>query len=596
MNAKRSLHYFTVTPKAFQAIEKIMFRRNLCVSMIALIVAIGMFGGAIMGEILRKDSFVVRWSFTNTLMQDLEFIVLLDQILIFFASSVLLIAAAVILFSTYYIRTEKFYSRFHILVFGFVVSMLLIVSRPRIFSILLGWDGLGVTSFLLVIYYQNSKSINAGFLTIFTNRLGDVLIILTLCIMYLRRPCRYRDLNLSRWLFRLTGFMIIVAAFTKSAQLPFSAWLPAAMAAPTPVSSLVHSSTLVTAGVYLLIRFFPILKDTIWQDRIFLMGVRTIMIAGLTAVYDNDIKKVVAFSTLSQLGLMVTTVGLGAPELAFYHLLVHAYFKAMLFLVVGILIHLRTDYQDFNKLPYWRFNRNFMFASIAARNFRLIGIPFISGFFTKDAILELSLTSAISRGALMGVFFGVLCTVGYRVRLLARLAIRKEIGGRIRMFEANSRIALSGVMVLWPWVLVRGARLGWVLTQIPEVRYVRFTLKIGVLIFVLILVRIWSKLRLVSFYVKPSYWRMATIWNLSFLRTPFLALNWLRLRIRVFYRLDLSWFRWRAFRLMGRVSNNRFVRRFQLDRESWHAQFFMIRVLMILPFVIYLCIYVFKVS
>lgn len=179
--------------------------------------------------------------------------------------------------------------------------------------------------------------------------------------------------------------IIILAAITKRAQIPFSAWLPAAMAAPTPVSALVHSSTLVTAGVYLLVRFNYLLSLN-WY--VFFIGVLTIFMSGLGANYENDLKKIIALSTLRQLGLIMMSLGLGFYELAFFHLITHAIFKSLLFLCAGVFIHSIGDTQDIRILggliiscPVTSFY--FIGASIA-----LCGFPFLSGFYSRDIILE----------------------------------------------------------------------------------------------------------------------------------------------------------------------------------------------------------------
>merc|ERR1712156_1045907 len=186
--------------------------------------------------------------------------------------------------------------------------MLLILS-PNILRILIGCDGLGVRSYLLVIYYNSPKSYNSGIITFMSNRIGDALIIGSLAFFIM-----YPSLNLTTMrnflsLNPLIFLAIIIASFTKRAQLPFRAWLPAAIAAPTPVSSLVHSSTLVTAGVYLLFRNLRDLLFNRVQNLIMFLGIRTILIASVAATNEKDIKKIVALSTLSQLGLIITRLG-----------------------------------------------------------------------------------------------------------------------------------------------------------------------------------------------------------------------------------------------------------------------------------------------
>jgi NADH-ubiquinone oxidoreductase chain 5 len=188
--------------------------------------------------------------------------------------------------------------------------------------------------------------------------------------------------------------LIILAAMTKRAQMPFSAWLPAAIAAPTPVSSLVHSSTLVTAGVYLLIRFRFLIRR---NNFLLYVGVLTILMAGLSANFECDLKKIIALSTLRQLGLMIMVIGVNLKDLSFFHLMTHAIFKSLLFLCAGVFIHSYGEIQDIRLisglirgLPISSFY--FIACSIA-----LCGFPFLSGFYSKDLILELYIIGVINR-------------------------------------------------------------------------------------------------------------------------------------------------------------------------------------------------------
>jgi len=184
---------------------------------------------------------------------------------------------------------------------------------------------------------------------------------------------------------------IILAGLTKRAQIPFSAWLPAAMAAPTPVSALVHSSTLVTAGVYLLIRFYSVFEsELLLGAALFYLGALTMLMAGIVASFETDLKKIIALSTLSQLGLIVLSVGLGNINLAIFHLIVHAIFKALLFLCGGKIIHSFGGEQDIRFIGGINTNLPVSLVTLNVANFSLCGIPFISGFYSKDLILEMS--------------------------------------------------------------------------------------------------------------------------------------------------------------------------------------------------------------
>jgi NADH-ubiquinone oxidoreductase chain 5 len=231
------------------------------------------------------------------------------------------------------------------------------------------------------------KSLNAGLLTILSNRIGDIAILLRIAWLF----------NYGSWNIMIVEYMyrseillilglVMLASLTKSAQIPFSAWLPAAIAAPTPISALVHSSTLVTAGVYLMIRF----SELLGINRIlYYLSVLTMFISGLGANYEIDLKKVIALSTLSQLGVIMIALSLGFLELAYFHLLMHALFKSLLFLCAGVYIHGFGDKQDIRALggategaPLTSFF--FLGCSLA-----LCGFPFISGFYSRDLILEI---------------------------------------------------------------------------------------------------------------------------------------------------------------------------------------------------------------
>lgn len=214
----------------------------------------------------------------------------------------------------------------------------------------------------------------------------------------------------------------MVAACTKSAQIPFSAWLPAAIAAPTPVSSLVHSSTLVTAGVYLVFRFSGAIDGTVALLALAYVGGATTLIAGIAAIYERDIKKIVALSTLRQLGLMCASLGLGFKELAFFHLLAHAYFKALLFMSVGSLIHLSRDYQDLRKISTTSNSAPVTLSFSIVANLSLCGLPFTSGFYSKDLILESQAGGLSSAILLCLLFLSVLLTLSYSIRLVVELS------------------------------------------------------------------------------------------------------------------------------------------------------------------------------
>jgi NADH-ubiquinone oxidoreductase chain 5 len=258
-------------------------------------------------------------------------------------------------------------------------------------------------------------------LTVITNRIGDVLIIIGLAILYFNSSLSYVVTARRGSFSALTCVIFFLAAITKSAQIPFSGWLPAAMAAPTPVSRLVHSSTLVTAGVYLLVRFDRALQSLINSGAIALTGTFTMVIAGRAALFQMDLKKLVALSTLSQLGLIVATCGLGLSGLAYAHMLMHAFFKSLLFISTGTIIHSLGGYQDLRRVKLSIFCAPLTSSVSFIRRISLMGLPFIRGFYSKDLILETVFTMPLGVLIFFGFFMGTILTMGYSLRFIARL-------------------------------------------------------------------------------------------------------------------------------------------------------------------------------
>lgn len=348
----------------------------------------------------------------------MTFTVVLDWVSLMFLSFVFLISGRVLFYRGSYIRGDKNINRFIYLVLIFVASIRLIVLSPNLIRILLGWDGLGLVSYALVIFYQNEKSAAAGILTILSNRVGDIAILLRIALIMRIGGWNfilYRYYLNSEWV--LIKILIILGAITKRAQIPFSAWLPAAIAAPTPVSALVHSSTLVTAGVYLIIRFRPAL-DQLRGKVLLIISCLTIFIAGLGANFEYDLKKIIALSTLSQLGLILRILSLGYPELAFFHLLAHALFKALLFMCAGIVIHRVRNFQDIRCIgglvQFIPLTISFMMLA----NLALCGFPFLAGFYSKDIILEVSFIRRVNLLIFVLFVLSTIFTVIYTMRLI----------------------------------------------------------------------------------------------------------------------------------------------------------------------------------
>ena len=312
---------------------------------------------------------------------------------------------------------DQYVYRFTWLVVFFIMSIIFLIFIPNLVSILVGWDGLGLISFCLIIYYQNFKSLVSGVLTVLINRIGDVIILLR--IGWLVAFGSWNFLFLETFYSRyLVSLCLVLAGITKSAQYPFCRWLPAAIAAPTPVSALVHSSTLVTAGVFLIIRFwdfiifFPFLVFFLKIISLF-----TMLLAGFSAIYETDLKKIIALSTLRQLRVMLFAISFNFSFLGLFHLYTHALFKALLFLCAGCLIHSFSHVQDLRHLgSCWRVSPCvIVFFNLS--NLALCGFPFFGGFFSKDIILEVYLIDKFNFFFFFFVFFATSLTVAYSVRL-----------------------------------------------------------------------------------------------------------------------------------------------------------------------------------
>nr|YP_008239000.1 NADH dehydrogenase subunit 5 [Pachygrapsus crassipes]AGO20488.1 NADH dehydrogenase subunit 5 [Pachygrapsus crassipes] len=414
-------------------------------------------------------SHVVEWELMSMNSLSVVFVLVLDWISLLFLSFVLLISGSVMYYSGSYMSGDKSFNRFMYLVLAFVFSMAMMVLSPNLISILLGWDGLGLVSYALVIFYQNEKSANAGMLTIMSNRVGDVAILMSIGLMSNLGSWNFfflgEYLEDSKWI--LLKILMVVAAMTKSAQIPFSAWLPAAMAAPTPVSALVHSSTLVTAGVYLMIRFSAALSGSSAQSGLLIISCLTMFMAGLGANFEYDLKKIIALSTLSQLGVMLSILALGYPDLSFFHLLSHALFKALLFMCSGVVIHSVSGYQDIRFMGCLVNSMPVSVSYMSVANLALCGFPFLAGFYSKDMILEVAFMSWINTVALILYILATGLTVSYTSRLIFYSLSGEHNLSSLSNVSDEDKTMTNSMTLLGLSAIVMGAMLSWLLFPEP---------------------------------------------------------------------------------------------------------------------------------
>nr|WDV10739.1 NADH dehydrogenase subunit 5 [Parnassius epaphus] len=426
----------------------------------------------------------LEWEIISFNSMNIVMSIILDWMSLLFMMFVLMISSSVIYYSKSYMSSEMNLNRFIILVLLFVFSMILLIISPNMISIFLGWDGLGLVSYCLVIYYQNIKSYNAGMLTALSNRIGDVMILMVISWMMNYGSWNYifyLNFMNNDYSMKIIGILVIIAAMTKSAQIPFSSWLPAAMAAPTPVSALVHSSTLVTAGVYLLIRFNMLLIDMFFYKLLLLLSGLTMFMAGISANYEFDLKKIIALSTLSQLGLMMSILSMGLPELAFFHLLTHAMFKALLFMCAGVIIHMMNDNQDIRYMGGISLYIPMTSLCMNISNLALCGIPFLAGFYSKDLILEMVSMSNLNMLIFFLYYFSTGLTMFYTIRLLMYLMINDYNLFSIYNLYDEDYVMLKSMFLLLFMSLITGSFLMWMIFNYPYMIYLSFNMKMMVI-------------------------------------------------------------------------------------------------------------------
>lgn len=429
--------------------------------------------------------YFIEWEIVSLHRISIVITFLFDWISLIFISFVLLISSLVIFYSNQYIAEDFNVNRFILLVLIFVISIIILIIRPNLIRILLGWDGLGLVSYCLVIYFQNVKSYNAGILTALSNRIGDVALLLAIAWILNYGSWNYifyLDIINKSFEIIIIGSLVILAAITKSAQIPFSSWLPAAIAAPTPVSALVHSSTLVTAGVYLLIRFNILLVDSFIGQFLLLISGLTIFIAGLGANFEFDLKKIIALSTLSQLGLIISILSIGFYKLAFFHLLTHALFKALLFICAGVIIHNTKNAQDIRFIGRLSIRIPLTCSCFNIANLALCGIPFLAGFYSKDLILEGVMLSYINFFSFFLFFFSTGLTVCYSFRLVYYSMTGDFNITSLNILNDKGWTISFRIFFLIVIAIIGGRMLNWLIFFNPDIICLPFDIKILTLI------------------------------------------------------------------------------------------------------------------
>lgn len=490
---------------------------------------------------------------------NLELYILIDWISLLFIRFILLISSMIIFYRRIYIHYDKFIERFIYLILLFIISIILMIIRPNIIRILFGWDGLGLVSYCLVIYYQNYRSFNSGIVTVLCNRIGDIGVLISIGLIIIKGRWNIRIIRgiINNYLFII---MIVLAAITKRAQIPFSYWLPLAMAAPTPISALVHSSTLVTAGVYLIIRFEKFLGGCMWI--VFFLSILTILISGVIANFEFDLKKIIALSTLRQLGIIIMVLRLGYKIVAYYHLLTHAIFKSMLFICAGIIIHVLGNNQDIRIIGNLNETMPFTIIRFLVSRFALCGFPFIAGFYSKDLIMEIIYISKVNILILILIIISLIFTVSYSIRLFYFVYFR-EIKFKNRINLVEDCIINFSIIILVLFRILVGSLLNWLFFFDFYLIYLNIKIKIITLIICMVGVIIgWyiKNLKMIKFYYIGYFLR--SMWFLSLIYlwifNPFNIIG------NIIYKIDKSWIEFIEKDLKILIKNLKFVLNFKI--------------------------------
>lgn len=422
-----------------------------CLLLASLLATISFYEVGICGSPVSIN--LVSWVESEFMSISWEF--LFDQLTVSMFIPVLYISSLIHIYSVDYLSSDPHNQRFFSYLSLFTFFMLLLASGANYFVMFVGWEGIGVVSYLLInFYFTRIQSNKAAILALTMNRVGDM----GLSIGFFALFAMFGSLDYST-IFSLAPFvnetaitiislLIFMGAMAKSAQLGLHSWLPGSMEAPTPVSALLHAATLVTAGLYLLVRSSPLLEYSSTALLIItLIGASTAFFAATCGLVLNDIKRIVAFSTISQLGYMVMAVGLSQYNVALMHVVNHAFFKALLFLGAGAIIHSAGDEQDIRKLGGLINFLPFTYSTMLVGTIALLGLPWLSGFYSKDLIIELAYSqysfSSTYAYILGSVTAGL--TAFYSFRLISLVFLTVPNGSKVtylNIHEANLAVII----------------------------------------------------------------------------------------------------------------------------------------------------------
>lgn len=404
---------------------------------------------------LSKISLFISFPVYSLWFFSLDFSIFLDFYSLWFCTSIIFISTVIIVYSFFYIVPyfKSIYFLWTTVIF--VVSMLFVVIISNLFYIMLGWDGLGLVSFFLIVFYQNSSSIHSGIFTLLINRIGDGFYLISICfIVTLSNDFFTHSSYISSS--GLLALFLVITFITKSAIYPFSSWLPIAMAAPTPISALVHSSTLVTSGLYLIMRYSYVLYSNVSLMKILVvLCLFTSFYAGFNTIFEIDLKKLIALSTLSHLGFIGFSFASGLLVFSFFHLLTHALFKSLLFITIGDIIIALNHSQDIRYLSSGYYYTPFSCFIIYTSLLNLLGIPNMSGYFSKDLVLEMFSYTSFSYSLRVILYCNVFFTYFYTYQLFYYSFSSCKVVP-FQMFHATSTLHASLMFILGVFSILFG--------------------------------------------------------------------------------------------------------------------------------------------